>query len=161
MDIINKDQGFSLIEMVIALLIVIIISSFISISTYQDSSINWSNQIRQISNNLRYAQSLAMSLNTRHRVYFTANSYRIAAYNQINGTETFIYFPISGATTINLFNNILFAIPPTPDCFAFNGKGQPCNCTDGGVFSNDITIKLITNGAFKSITVTAYTGYIN
>jgi len=153
---IKNNRGFTLVELVIVIIVMAIISCIIALRT---SSVDLSNQIFQVINDIRYAQSLACSSNLRHRFYFDSNAYRIASYDQSTGSETFIYFPYADANFVPLASGISFSKPPTPNCIAFNGRGQPCDCNSGTTFTNDVTFRLSAGTTTKDAVVTAFTGY--
>lgn len=156
-----RNHGFTLIELIIIIMIVAIIGVFIVIRMPNQGAMDLPHQASQVTNNIRYAQASAMSANMRYRFYFDANNYSVAMFNQTTGSETFISFPMVNSTTVDLVAGSSFSKPPTPNCFAFNGKGQPCDCISGALITTDITVRLTMSGLTRDIIITAYTGYIN
>jgi prepilin-type N-terminal cleavage/methylation domain-containing protein len=157
MEVTKNNRGFTLVELIIVIVILAIVGIFVGI---RSPSIDLPNQTLQVINDIRYAQSLAISSNLRHRFYFASNTYSIASYDQSTNHETSIYFPQTKSTSVALNSNILFSKPPTPNCVAFNGRGQPCNCVNGMLFTNETTIRLITRLTSKDIIITPSTGFI-
>ena len=153
---IKNNYGFTLIELVIVMIIMAIIAAFIAIRMPE---VDLGNQASQIVNNIRYAQSLAISANLRHRFYFSSTSYSLASYDQTSGVETFIYFPQAGSTSVTLGSGISFVKPPTPNCIAFNGRGQPCDCASGAVAAGDTVVRIGSGATTKNVIITASTGY--
>jgi prepilin-type N-terminal cleavage/methylation domain-containing protein len=153
---IKTSRGFTLLELVIVMIIMAIIGIFIAFRT---PSIDLSDQTIQVINNIHYAQSLAIAANFRHRFYFGSNTYTIASYDQSTGVETLIYFPQAGTNSVTLASGIFFSKPPTPNCLAFNGRGQPCDCVSGKIFTSDTTIRLSSRITTKDAVIAASTGY--
>lgn len=161
MDKITRNHGFTLVELIIIIMLVAIVGVFVVIRMPNQGAMDLPNQASQVTNNIRYTQASAMSANMRYRFYFGANNYSVAIFNQTTGSETFIIFPIANSTTVALVAGASFSKPPTPDCFAFNGKGQPCDCVSGALITTDITVSLTMSGLTRDIIITAYTGYIS
>ena len=153
---IKTNHGFTLIELVIVMIIMAIVAAFIAIRM---PDVDLGNQSSQIINDIRYAQSLAVSANLRHRFYFGVNTYSVASYDQTSGIETFIYFSQAGATSVTLGSGISFVKAPTPDCIAFNGRGQPCDCVSGAVSTSDTIVRIGAGLTTKDAVITASTGY--
>ncbi len=149
-----KNRGFNLIElvMVIAVLGIIAIIATVKLPA---NSIQLGATADQVSGDIRYTQALSMTLNERYRINFANNSYSIADAN-----NNLIKHPAANATTISLATGTSFSKPPTPNCIAFNGIGEPCDCNSGNPLTTE-TIQLVSGSTTNNITVTQTTGYVS
>jgi prepilin-type N-terminal cleavage/methylation domain-containing protein len=150
----TKNNGFTLVELVIVLVLLVIILVVTAVK-WPSKSIELEALAYQIASDVRYTQALSMSHNERYRINFASNNYNIA---DSNGTA--VKHPAAKSMLISLHNGIIFNHPPTPSCIAFNGKGVPCDCNDGSLLNNEI-VQLAAGSATRNIIITETTGYVS
>jgi prepilin-type N-terminal cleavage/methylation domain-containing protein len=148
-------KGFTLIELVIVMVILIIIAAGVTAIRWPSAGIELNIQAHQIASDIRYTQSLSMSMNKRYRIYFYTNDYSIKDNNDVS-----IRHPATHTTNnIALGTGISFTKPPTPNCIAFDGRGTPCDCTTGNVLGDSI-VSLAAGAETDNITILQTTGYV-
>jgi len=149
----NK-QGFTVIELVIVIVILIIIAGVVVIR-WPSSAIELNIKAQQVASDIRYTQSLSMSMNKRYRIYFYTNDYSLKDNNDASIKHPATHTP----DDIPLGSGITFDKPPTPDCIAFDGRGTPCDCTTGNALGNS-TVSLVVGAETDNITVSQTTGHV-
>ncbi len=148
-------KGFTLIELVVAIIILIIIASAAMLIKRPSSGVALDIKAEQLASDIRYVQSLSMAMNKRYRIYFYANDYSIKDNNDVSATH-----PATHTTNnIALGNNITFTKPPTPNCIAFDGKGAPRDCSTGSLLG-DSSVSLADSTKTATITILQTTGYV-
>ncbi len=158
MRVLSKQAGFTLFE----LIIVIILMAILSLGVYlkwPGSSINLAAEAQQIANDIRYAQSLAMTNGQRYRfVKTSANTYQI-----VNNAGTAIKLAL-GNTTMTLNSGISFGtLSNLPNSLiAFDGLGIPYTdtATPGTALSATATIALTASGDTVTISIAPETGRV-
>ncbi len=159
MDINNeKIAGFTIIEL-IAIVMIISILAVLTVFSWQGTTINLEAQAQQIANDIRYAQSLAMTKGVRYR-WVRASS---TTYQIVNSSGTPITFA-RGNTTITLNSGITFgAFTNLPNnLVAFNGKGIPYTDTGspGTALAAAATIPITQSSETESIVISPGTGRV-
>lgn len=159
MDImLNRQQGFTLIEAVMVIIIIAILTVF-AFSAWQGPTINLGGQAQQLANDVRYAQSLAMTKGQRYRwVKTSANTYQI----QNNAGSAILL--AGGTTTATLNSGITFGtLTNLPNNLVnFDGRGTPYSdtATPGTALSADATIPITDSGQTHTITISFGTGQV-
>lgn len=153
-------QGFTLLEFVMVLMIVSIISVQVYLS-WPGYNINLGARALQLQSDIRYTQ--ALSMNTDQRYYLSintgANSYQIlnasgtAIVLQGGGTTALLGTGIRFGTLTNLPNNLI----------QFNGSGIPYTTTSspGTQLASTATIPLTTGSLTETISITPLTGMVS
>lgn len=153
-------KGFTLIELIIVIVIVSILAAMPFLN-WPSSSISLAGQAQQLANDIRYAQSLAMTKAQRYRLVIStgSNSYQI-----LNSAGTAILFS-SGSTTVTLNSGISFGtLSNLPNSLiAFDGNGIPYTTTGspGTALAADASIPLQSSGNTTTVVITPLTGRVN
>jgi prepilin-type N-terminal cleavage/methylation domain-containing protein len=148
-------KGFTLIELVIAIIILVIIAGAVMLIKWPSSRVELDIKAEQVASDIRYTQSLSMAMNKRYRIYFYTNDYSIKDHNDVST----IHPATHTENNIPLGSGITFTKPPTPNCIAFDGKGAPRDCNTGNLLG-DSTVSLADNTKTATITILQTTGYV-
>lgn len=159
MDIKNKMQkGFTLVEFVIVILLVTILSVMVVFS-WQGSTITTEGQAQQVANDIRYAQSLAMTGGQRYRwVRVSATTYQVQ-----NNSGTPVMLAL-GSTTGTLSSGATFAaftnLPS--NLIAFDGQGTPYTDTGspGTALSSSASIPVTAGEQTSTVVISPQTGRV-
>lgn len=144
---IGKKGGFTMIEVVAALLIIGIISAVAVTRMMSTSAYDLSSELEVVKNHLRYAQIRAMNTDSVWGINFTSST----TYYLFQGANspTAVLLPGENTTTVNLApKSALQITPPSGGRVTFDSYGSP-----GGT-----TITIGTTGG--TITVEKNTGFI-
>lgn len=127
----QRTQGFTLLEFVAVITIVSILSVIIMISYPSTGSFSLSSLTEQLKRDIRYTQTLAMSLNTNYTITTSASNYTISPT------------PPEGAVTVTMPTGVTLSA----NSITFNSMGNPSNLsavvitiTTTGVGSNTLTV---------------------
>jgi prepilin-type N-terminal cleavage/methylation domain-containing protein len=149
---IKKKLGFTVTELIIAIVILGIAIALISIK-FSGTSTNIYAQTAQLANDIRYTQSLAMARNQHYELVITAatSSYAILAGGS---GPSYNYQNMSPPYNITLGSGITF---PANYTIIFNSRGIP--------YSNDTTplnstMVIYLNGTTTSVSITPTTGRV-
>ena len=129
-------KGFTLIELIVVMIIIAVLAVYVVMRTPSTSLYGQSYVSEQIRRDIRYTQSLAMSLNMNYSIIFSTNSYTISP-NPPTGTYT-ITMP-SGVTL-------------SPGSITFNSMGAPAAAS---------SVTISGTGASTTLTIAAETGFVN
>lgn len=133
----RRIYGFTLLELIAILLVVVIIATFMITKTPSASLYSLSSVTEQLRRDIRYTQTLATSLNTNYSIVLSTNSYAISPT------------PPSGAYSVTMPAGITLS----PVTITFTSMGAPTSAT---------TITVTASGVgTDTFTVTAETGFIN
>lgn len=147
-----KSKGFSMVELIIALVIISIIAAAIYFK-WSKSSFDLRSQAELLANDLRYTQNLSMTKNQRFRlVRISATQYQ---FQDGNSTP----FNIPGRTSggiVTLQNGVTLGAPTiTLNAIIFDTKGVPYGNTSGGtIFKLTSTVSFPLSLASESVSVT-------
>lgn len=155
----KAQKGFTLLEMVIVIVIISIIS-IVSVFYAQTASFSLYDEAQQIANNIRYAQSLAMTSGQRYSwVKTSATSYQIQ-----NSSGTAILLS-GGSTTANFLAGVSFGtLANLPNnLISFDGRGTPYTTagSPGTPLASNASIALSASGMTSTITIVAGTGAVS
>jgi MSHA pilin protein MshC len=151
----HRSQGFTLIELVTALLLIAILSAVV-INQWPGSTINLSAQADQLVGDIRYTQSLAMNRGQRYRINLAATSYSIT---DAAGT-TPVPHPVTGANSVALNTGIALATTNSFLVFDSNGTPYTSATTPGTPLAADAVITLSADGVSSTIRVSPQTGRV-
>jgi prepilin-type N-terminal cleavage/methylation domain-containing protein len=158
--------GFTLVEMVIVLLVVGILAAFLSYHWPHPTSLWIKSDIRQVAQDIRYTQQLAMARNTDNTVYgidFSKNtSYKITNLNPLSTETVDSRYESNDPNAIHLANGILLSTSPSVTLLAFDGMGVPFVSTGGtpSPLTGPLTVTLTSVGGVMSLVVYPETGYL-
>jgi MSHA pilin protein MshC len=146
-----KEEGFTIIELVIVIVLIGMISAYITFN-WSGSRINLDGQAQQLASDLRYTQSLAMTQGERYKLVTIGNTYQI----QDNSGAAITL--AQGGTTVTLGSGIAFGSLTTPTLI-YDGKGIPYNSGGTALVSN-ANFPLTADGQTETVVVTASTGRV-
>jgi prepilin-type N-terminal cleavage/methylation domain-containing protein len=142
---IQKNSGFTLLELIVVIIVLAIIAAAIYIKS-TDTSVDLTAQVSQVADDIRYTQSLSMSKNQHYRLIITLpSSYTIqdASGNTVSSTT------LDNGTTFSSAFTIIF-----------NSKGTPYS-NDSTPLASTATITLTySTGQTGSVTITPITGRV-
>lgn len=156
MERLNKSYGFSLIEMIVVILIMVIlaITAYFKWSQY---AIALSAQTIQLADDVRYTQNLAMSQNQRFRLAITSST----TYQIQNGSGTAVAKPLCSSTTINLTNGVIFGTTTgITSKITFNNQGVPYADSSTTPLATTAIIPLTASGTTMNVTIDPTTGRV-
>jgi len=154
----NKTKGFTLIELIIVVVLLIALAAVVSIRFTKSPNLNA--QAELLANDIRYARSLSMSLGQRYRfVKLSDTSYTIKDSSNINVTmpngNTLVTFDSSSGIkfgTISGFTNSV----------VFDTRGTPYADQNSTPANTTIIISLTQDGSqTASVTINPETGWIS
>jgi prepilin-type N-terminal cleavage/methylation domain-containing protein len=131
-----QSKGFTLFELIIVMLLVGILSVYIGIRTPTTSLYAQSSTTEQIRRDIRYTQTLAMSLNASYSIIFSTNSYTISPN------------PPDGAYTVTMPSGVTLS----PGTITFNSMGAPSAAS---------SVTITATGTITTLTIAAETGFVN
>lgn len=110
---------------------------------------------RQLQNDIRYAQGLAMTRGQRHRVYFdVATGYRIA-----DNTGATVTHPIDPDGVVALGSGVTVTSNDFSSGYlSFDGRGTPYDGTTA--IAATTSVRLSKAGTTRTVRVTPQTGYV-
>ena len=171
-------KGFTLIELVMVLVLVSIIAVVVVLRLPNVTSTKAGAFVDKLRVDIRYAQNLAMTRNTRSRVRFNGNGTAPpSGYAVVTSTTStctsFIAATdpaVGSALTVSLgtgdYANI--SIVPSMNCLEYDSLGRPYNCTTApapaacSTTLNGMTITVQANAAtVGTLTVSSQTGAVN
>ncbi len=151
----RKDNGFTLIELVLVILIAAILSTY-AIIRFPTGSINIAAQADQIMADIRHAQSLAINRGQRYRINFNNDRYWISS---ADGATLYTH-PASGSTMILLDTGI--TLSSSHGFLVFDGQGTPYTnaLTPGTTLATNAVITLSTSGETRTVRISPETGRV-
>lgn len=170
----NRESGFTLIELVLVIIIVIILGAVLSLGLSSLSTVRLDNAVKKVVGDLRYAQQLAMTTRIRHGMTVDPSAAQYTIHRDIS-PDTAIQDAINlGATFVVNFNTyqqgqlagVVFT-SATPFCAGapsnvveFNSIGAPTD-TDGAVMACSSNLMLSYSGNSRTITIQPNTGSLS
>lgn len=133
----QRIKGFTLIELITVMMLVAIIAVTISMNLPSFSTYSLSSMTEQLRRDIRYTQTLAMSLNASYSLILSTNSYTISPT------------PPDGAYTVSMPSGISLS----PATITFDAMGDP-----GAAASVTITAAGVSS---NTLTISAETGFVN
>ncbi|MBN1684629.1 MAG: prepilin-type N-terminal cleavage/methylation domain-containing protein [Gammaproteobacteria bacterium] len=156
---IKKMHGFTLLEIVIVLIILLIIGSILALF-WPGKSIELRSQTEQLAQDIRYTQSLCVSRNARYRLVFNLSP---PGYHLTNPQGNPIIHPAHPqSTTITFSSGIHYGlIQPPASYVTFNGRGIPyIFSTTEQKLTTTLLITLTDGAVTRTIQITPKTGYV-
>lgn len=152
--VLTKQSGFTLIELVAVVIIIVILSAaYITlVSPDNGAGIRINNTANQIATDIRLTQSLAMSLNQRRQVNFSTASY------SVTDTANNPAWLNSGSIVLNSMMSITST---TPSSIIFNGRGVPYSSSTTPLASTfQVILQTTGGGNQRTISVSPTTGSV-
>lgn len=144
----SSGKGFTFIELIIVIVLLGIITVTMSVKD-PGLGAKIAAQTAQVTQDIRYVQSLAMSSRQRVWIFFsTANStYRITTGAcGSGGGGTTVPNPTMGTTNPQLATGISFNTSLTNGCLSFDNQGRPSEGTSTTPYNGDETVRLCPPG---------------
>lgn len=138
----TKKTGFTLIELVMVIIVIGIVWIIISIKF--GTSVNISAQAKQLANDIRYAQNLAMARNQRYKLTTLGSRYKVQ--NNSSGYEEY-NIDLGAGTSMTGYTII------------FDTQGIPYDASSNPISSN-VTITLSGAGETSNVTIIPTTGQV-
>ena len=174
-------KGFTLIELVMVIVLIGIIAAFATSKLGNITTTNAAAFTDKLRADIRYAQDIAMTRNSRARVYFngTGTAPNPAGYAVVIDTSalrdcsgfTAAIDPAGGVSlsvVLNTGNYAGITVTPTPgmNCLEYDSLGRPynCNAVPANCLSPSSGLMISVNAnavAVGTVTVTAQTGAVN
>jgi prepilin-type N-terminal cleavage/methylation domain-containing protein len=154
----QNNQGFTLIEMVVVLILISIIAATVFARSITTGKINLFGEAAKIRNHIRYAQSLAMKRNEIWGIKCFGGQYWLFTGADFGDEDNPVRFPDEQTDTISLPAGVTM----TAFVLYFDGLGVPYNAYDTvPVTFSPPKIITVTNGTTtRSLTITPETGLI-
>ena len=149
----NHQHGFTLIELILTILIISVLS-VVAISRSSTQSINLDGQARQVANDIRFTQALAMHRGQRFRINFSSDRYSIHYLDNSPYSH-----PATNGTDILLASGI--SLSAAPIYIVYDSEGTPftTDVLPGTPLSTDAVITLTaSSGETKEIRIMPETG---
>jgi len=153
---IRTQHGFTLIELIIVIIVISILAVYV-FSSLPVPSLGLATAATQLSDDIRYTQSLSMTKNQHYRlVKLSASTYQIlnAAGTPImlaQGTTATLASGVTFGAWTNLTNNLI----------AFDGRGIPyINAATTTPLASTATINLTATGGTITVLITPQTGRV-
>ncbi len=173
-----NDKGFTLIELVMVIILVGILAVFVAPRLGTVTGTKADTVADKIRADIRYVQSLAMTMNRRSRVYLngtgTAPASGYAAVNDTSAAGDCSSFvastdPAAGGTlsiTLNTGTYAGITVTPSMTCLEYDALGRPYDCGAGPATCSStlggMTINVNANAVLvDTVTVMAQTGAVN
>jgi prepilin-type N-terminal cleavage/methylation domain-containing protein len=138
-----KNLGFTITELIIAIVILGILAALLSIKLLSTST-NLHAQAAQLANDIRYTQSLSMARNDRYKLITTSSNYSIK-----DGSDNTI-------STTTFESGMSFTASNT---IIFNSKGTPY-INDTTPLTSTMTMTLQTSDSTASVSIAPTTGRV-
>ncbi len=165
----REEQGWTLIELVVVILILAILGSFVTLSLQGYGSVKLNNAVDKVVGDLRYAQQLAISTQSRHGL--TVNSTSQYTIHRNGTPDAAIQNPVNLGTNFvvnfdtyqqgQLAGVVFTAAAPfcggAGSVMEFNSIGAPTD-TNGTLLACTSTITLSYSGSTRQITIAPNTG---
>lgn len=150
----RRQSGFTLLEMMMVVIVIGVTAAVIT-PRWLENDLDVDATARQLQNDIRYAQGLAMTRGQRHRVYFdVATAYRIA-----NNTGTTVTHPLDADGSVEFGNGVtLVSNGFTSGYVAFDGRGVPYN--GATAIAANTSVQLSKSGTTRTVQVVPRTGYV-
>lgn len=165
----SREAGFTLIESIMVIVLIAILSAVVFLRNPFDT-IKLNNAAKKVIGDIRYAQKLAISNQTRAGINFSGSGYdvhtdvtNLAVYAKTSGDacsdDGTGNFRVNFTTPqCSNYQNITITTLPTTNPIAFNSLGTPVN--SGGVVLVGNQFVDVTYNGTKRITIEAGTGRV-
>jgi len=160
-------KGFSLIELIIVITVIVILSAsiFVYIGAYK--KINLDAGASKLASDIRYAQNLAMSTSSWCGISFEVSPQNVYSIYTTTGTiDSLMTDPsdFSRDFTVNTFSKFGISISSVSISggkkIEFNPMGQPYADKTGSILTTDSAITLTLSSSSKVIRITPNTGQV-
>ena len=151
----NKENGFTTIELV-AVIVLVGILAFSFSPRFTERTIELNGQVEQLAGDIRFAQSLSMTHGARYCIFFNAAQSQYQFRN--SSCATAVAHPATGSTAYITLSNTSMALSNISGSYIeFDTKGKPYTFTAP---SSNATITLSSSGGTRSVSVSPETGRV-
>lgn len=152
--LVRRCAGFTLLEMVMVVIVIGVTAAVVT-PKWLENDLDVDAIARQLQNDIRYVQGMAMNRGQRHRIYFdVAASYRIA-----DNTGAAVAHPLQPSGSVTFPSGVAIASNGfSTGYLSFDGRGVPYN--GAAAISADTSVQLSKSGVTRTLVVTPQTGYV-
>ena len=147
----RNQKGFTLVELVAVILIAGILGTILVVKLVDRQPFQAEGYAGVVYHNLQYTRILAVSLNDRYRIVFSASSYQI-----LDSAGTPIVNPETGSVTTSYPTGV--TVTPNTTVI-FDSLGKPYNASSVAL-SSLLTLTVTAGTSTDTVTVTPETGFI-
>jgi len=151
----NKQSGFTLIELIMVVILLAIVATFASMRFPSQSALQASGFSDVFIQDLQLTAALAISGNQPYRLVITGGT----SYQILNQALTPIIFPETGTTTMTIPTGVTITQAGGVTAIIFDSMGKPYN--QAGTALSAITNFSVNSGtSATTVSVTPETGYV-
>lgn len=147
--------GFTLIELVLTLLLVSVLA-VAAVASWPGPAINLHAEAGRLADDIRYAQSLAMTRTPRYRINFASDRYWLSTRDG----ATVVAHPVAGSAAVPLSSGVNLSTPLS--FLVFDDAGIPYvdAALPGTPLATDAVLTLAANGSTRTVRISPETGRV-
>jgi len=165
----SNNRGFTLIETIIVMVIMAILAAVVAVRWSPFDTIKLNSATRKVAADIRYAQKVAISTQTRAAITFNANGYDVFQDITVptrapspgdpcsTGSSNYFIVDFTDASRCETYSGV--TIPTNPLTIAFNSLGKPVDGGGGDLITQTVTVSY--KGSNKDITIETGTGRVS
>jgi len=174
--LLSAKKGFTLIETIIVMVIAVILAAVVAVRWSPFDAIKLNSATRKVAADIRYAQKVAISTQTRSGIEFTGNGYCVfsditlrtgvclpsnalaSSPGDVCSSDASNKFVVDFTQSRCSSYSGIAITPPGTNPFAFNSLGTPVDATGTAVGNQTVTVTYQTG---QTITIDAGTGRVS